>query len=254
MLKVIVPVLNSEDRTDRKLATFLEKKREINKNWNSLRDKSGRQIKQKLEDAFHNKCAYCEDNQGATVDHFWPKSVPKPPNNSNVCWDYANFVLSCTGCQSAKLTQLPKNDDDMWMVNPRSDDPMLYLYIDLKTGAIAPTGPESGRGQLTIQRLKLDERGEKFNMNGARLIKYLDVFHYIKMVVDFHDADLPRSQEAWEHLCSHLSPANSYLAIIRQFLLDTPPGLIPLLESLRRIHPEFDELIEEWCLPKPENV
>jgi len=253
MLKVIVTALKDDDRIERKLAAFLVKKGQANNNWNSLRDKSGRKIKQKLEGAFHNKCAYCEDNQGATVDHFWPQSATYP-DGSNARWDYANFVLACTGCQSAKLAQHPKNNADVWMVNPRTDDPLLYLYIDTQTGAIASTGPDAERGQLTIEILKLDERGEKFKMNDARRRKFLDVFHYIKLAVELHETDLPRSQEAWERLCDHLTPANPYLAIIRQFLLDTPTGLIPLLENLRQVHPEFDELIEAWCLPKPENV
>jgi uncharacterized protein (TIGR02646 family) len=249
MLKTIVPALDDID-----LVSFLDERRLTNPNWNSLTDRRGRQVKQKLEGAFHNKCAYCEDNQGATVDHFWPQSASYA-DGSNARWHYENFILSCTGCQSAKLAQLPKNDADVWMVNPRTDDPILYLYIDYQTGAIASSGPDAAtRGQLTIERLKLDERGEKFKMNDARRRKFLDVFHYIKMAVDFHAADLPKSQAAWELLCDHLTPANPYLAIIRQFLLDTPPGLVPLLESLRQIHPEFDNLIEVWCLPKPENA
>ena len=250
MLKVIVPNLDQNNIVDKKLITFLEGKRKKNQVWNSLKGKKGIRIKGKLEHAFHNKCAYCEDNQGVTVDHFWPQSQLKP-DGSNARWDYDNFILACGGCQSAKLAQLPKDNFDVLMVNPREDDPILYLYIDYQTGALAPIGPEAERGQLTIERLKLGERGEKYKMNDARRRKFMDVYHYMRDVVEFHSTNLPKSQDAWDRLRDHLTPANPYLAIIRQLFLDTPLGLVPLLESLRQIHPEFDDLIKDWCLPKP---
>ena len=224
MLRVEVPALNENNPADQDLSAYLDEKRRHNPEWNSLRDERGRQIRARLEGVFHCKCGYCEDNQGASVEHFWPQSVLYP-DGSNSRWDYQNFILACAGCQSAKGSQLPMADGDasVWMLNPRSDDPFLFLSFAYETGAAAARGASDSltnqRGELTIQRLGLSWRGEKYNLNEARRRKWLDIAYYIKQVAE-QSPDLPAAQEAWHNLREHLRPTAAYLGIIRQFLLD----------------------------------
>ncbi|WP_163544366.1 hypothetical protein [Occultella kanbiaonis] len=74
-------------------------------------------VKEALERAFANKCAYCESTYGATqpfaVEHYRPKGevtingVRTPPGYYWLASDWDNLLPSCTDCNSPRAQELP---------------------------------------------------------------------------------------------------------------------------------------------------
>jgi len=235
MLRVDCPPLPDN------LQVYLDKQRDLDKPWNSLsRPRSARQIKERLRQVSHDKCGYCERIEAQTVDHFWPQRT------ATERWDWENFILACGVCQSKKLDHPPVDEQGYQMVNPRHDEPLRFLYFDFRTGIITPlpaSEETAARGRLTIERLTFDDRPL---LREARRRKFWDVLGYILSVVEpVSEAD---AEEAWRRLVDHLQPDAPYLGMIRQLVL-MPNAYTPLIEALRRVRPEFDEMISEWCLP-----
>jgi len=89
MLRVNCPPLPNN------LQAYLERQRDSDRPWNSLsRPRAAQQIKDRLRQAFHGKCGYCEQIEAQTVDHFWPQRTREER------WDWENFIFACNVCQS----------------------------------------------------------------------------------------------------------------------------------------------------------
>lgn len=132
------------------------------------------------------------------------------------------------------------------MVNPRSDDPLHFLFFDLQTGAVTanPVTPAAqARGERTIRILGFDRRTV---LQDERRRKLWDVLGHILAVINA--ASPVEESEAWERLRLHLEPSAPLLGVLRQLLL-TPNRYTPLIATLRVRRPEFDTLIQTWCLP-----
>jgi uncharacterized protein (TIGR02646 family) len=236
MLKINCPPLQ------RNLQAYLDKQRQGDKPWNSLSvPQAARQIKSALQQAFHDKCGYCETVEAQTVDHFWPQRTSPQKR-----WDWDNFILACNTCQSKKLENPPVDEQGNQMVNPRHDEPLHFLYFDFWTGMVTPflaSEETAARGRLTIERLALDRRP---TLEEERRRKFWDVMGYVARIVQPKSA--ADAEDAWRQLVDHLRPGAPYLGMIRQlFLRDN--DYTPLIVELRRIRPEFDEVIRAWCLP-----
>lgn len=239
MLRVSCPPLEPP------LQQYLNRQRQHQRAWNSLaRTPSAVQIKNVLRGAFHDKCGYCDTVEAQTVDHFWPQ------NTADRRWDWDNFILACDVCQSHKLARPPADEQGHQMLNPRVDEPLLFLFIDFETGMVAPL-PRSeeslARGQVTLDRLGLSQRA---SLQDERRCKFLDVLRYIMDMIEAPD-DVA-THAAWSHLVDQLRPGRPYLDIIRQLFL-TPNDYSPLVDDLRGIRPEIDAVIGEWCLPLLDN-
>ncbi len=210
--------------------------------WNSLRTDKDKPIKKELAAAFHKKCAYCEQIEAGTVDHFWPQE-----HYPDRRWDWENFILACDGCQRKKLSQRPIDEAGHQMINPRQDEPLRYLTIDFKTGLLSalPTWPkDEARANLTLEILAFSKRPA---LKEERRGKLWDVLAYIYQVIK-PETSAQDSQRAWKNLLDHLSPARPYLAVVRQLFL-TQNQYTPLINKLRDLRPEIDHHIQTWCLP-----
>ncbi|MCB0053739.1 MAG: hypothetical protein KDE24_29815 [Caldilinea sp.] len=225
------------------LAEYLAEQRRREAPWNSLyRPRKAVAIKQVLRTAFHDKCGYCEQIEAQTIDHYRPQA-----RDIDARWDWDNFVLACTVCQSYKLAQEPFDEDGNWMVNPRIDEPMDYLFFDLATGTVVAqvtSTQNEARGTITIRILGLDRRSR---LQDERRRKVLDVLAHALAVIR---ALSPQDEDtAWRALVDHLHVNAPYLGIIRQLLL-TENRYAPIFTALRSKRPEFDSLISDWCSPR----
>lgn len=236
MLRIDCPSLPPD------LQAYLDNRCAQNSSWNSLSGSvAADQIKTYLSAAFHHKCGYCEKIEASTVDHFWPQS-----NDPSKRWQWNNFILACDECQRSKHAQLPIDAEGRWMVNPRVDEPLEFLYFDYVTGIVVPlpTSEETlARGRVTVERLGFDHRSM---LNEERRCKLWDVLGYMVRIADPQSES--DAQDAWQQLSYHLRPEAPYLGMIRQMILK-PGEYAPIIEALRAQRPEFDDLIAEWCLP-----
>lgn len=124
------------------------------------------------------RCNYCEDSLGHQVEHIWPKSwYPE------LTFSWQNFLFACGVCNARKNAsfavihqdglfrlvrrrgqpRLPPPPGPAALIDPRREDPLEYLAIDLAdTYRILPR-PGLGdlaqlRADYTIDLLELNKR------------------------------------------------------------------------------------------------
>lgn len=123
-------------------------------------------------------CMYCGRSEAHQIDHF--KSMAWYPE---LLFSWANYLYACGVCnqkkgsklrlygtngreityaRSRKATPVPPPDGAPLLINPRDEDPMLLLRLDLDTGILSPSRPkgsiEHSRADHTITKLGLNQR------------------------------------------------------------------------------------------------
>lgn len=127
-------------------------------------------------------CNYCENNEASDVEHIFPKKL-----YPERCFKSDNYLLACKQCNSGyKLDQFAvfsnatsssiieyKNKQvvsnappvqESVFIDPRTEDPMDYLLLNLKTGVFIPNiifGSDPRRdakASYTLQILQLNDR------------------------------------------------------------------------------------------------
>lgn len=147
------------------------------------------------------RCHYCEDSEGADIDHFRPKSI-----YPNLAFQWENFVWSCAKCNRAKgnrfglidigengvvsirmakhaqLTYPPEGDPAL--IHPREENGMDFLMLDFNLtfnlGAISVAS--------AVQRLRAEETTDTLKLNRPALVEarksaYSNFFHRLKVYV-----------------------------------------------------------------------
>lgn len=126
------------------------------------------------------RCGYCEDSYADEIEHIWPKDIF--PDRTFV---WGNYLYSCGPCNGpknnrfavfsgnprTKLDLIPDTipatgppPGDPLLVNPRSEDPLQYLFLDIQDSfAFDPyaddeNSEEYQRADYTIEILKLNQR------------------------------------------------------------------------------------------------
>lgn len=126
------------------------------------------------------RCIYCEDSRGDEIEHMRPKDLYP---ETVFAWD--NYVLACGLCNGPKnnhfavisagtgqlvdVTRKPKaavevpTGGQAALINPRTEDPLTYLWLDFATWRYVPNhdaGVDLLRAQYTIEVLRLNKRDE----------------------------------------------------------------------------------------------
>ncbi|QMU80024.1 HNH endonuclease [Streptacidiphilus sp. PB12-B1b] len=91
------------------------------------------------------RCMYCGDSQGSSIDHFEPLSLAPLK-----AFAWMNHLLACTHCNSNhKRDRFPVDaEGHCLLVDPTSEDPALHLQLVLRTGEYQARTP---KGQATIE-------------------------------------------------------------------------------------------------------
>ena len=127
-------------------------------------------------------CGYCEHNEHSDIEHIYPKGLY--PNKAFV-WE--NYLWACKKCNSGlKLDKFkifnplgssntldirpsrnrtyvqPLNEDAV-LINPRVDEPLDYLYLDLQSGILVThpsltSSRDIERADYTLELLNIDTR------------------------------------------------------------------------------------------------
>lgn len=111
------------------------------------------------------RCHYCEDSAADEIEHIWPKKF-----YPDKVFRWGNYLYACGPCNgSSKRDRFAvfdehqervnlirgKNDPvmpppagDAVFVDPRRENPMDYLDLDLDTGIFIPRSPDGSRDYL----------------------------------------------------------------------------------------------------------
>jgi len=135
---------------------------------------------QKIAIGTNNYCNYCEANVGTTIEHIYPRGLF--PNKTFV-WE--NYLWTCKQCNgkhkvsqfqifkaihSAEIVNLVKDykfvrplNEDAVFINPRIEDPLDYLQLDLTSGLFQSKEKNTAtraykRATYTIETLQLNLR------------------------------------------------------------------------------------------------
>ena len=197
-------------------------------------------VKSKLREDQHNKCAYCETGltgDFGAVEHYRPKTkyiaedVTKQLGNYWLAYDWENLLCSCDKCNSAarKGNLFPLRDPSArdiankdiskevpLIINPAMEDPQEHIgFHKYVAFAVSTDGVESDKGRRTIDVFDLN--GKALNSPNKELLEarkrlwqtvetLLDIF---MSKGDGRDAAIERIMELFGN------DDNEYLGMIR---------------------------------------
>jgi len=104
------------------------------------------QIKQRILEETHEKCAYCESK----VTHVYPGDIEHIAPRSKkheLAFEWSNLTLSCLECNRKKSDYY---DQDLPLINPYNDEPADHFFF---AGPMIFHKSGSERGRLTRTRL-----------------------------------------------------------------------------------------------------
>lgn len=184
--------------------------------WKSKSTAQFKKIRLKLETLCVGKrrCNYCEDSVADEVEHIKPKDL-----YPSLVFSWNNYLFSCGNCNGPKSNRFavfdgtevveisrkrgapvvpPRVGDDVFL-NPRVDDPMDYLVLDLVTMNFIPKPgiPEVDRkrAKYTIGVLKLNSRDFLIEARKEALSCYKDSLEvYVQKKNDGADASALRKK------------------------------------------------------------
>lgn len=191
-----------QDQIDR-LADYPAQVEQGSARWDSKNQTRFDEVRMALENLCPGarRCHYCEDSAADEIEHIWPKKFYP---DRVFCWN--NYLYACGPCNgSSKRDQFAvfdvncervdlvrrKNDPvvpppagDPIFIDPRREDPMDYLDLDLGTGMFVPRSPEGSnaylRADYTIRVLKLNERDYLKHARRSAYRSYLDsLYQYV---------------------------------------------------------------------------
>ena len=153
-------------------------------------------------------CNYCEHGEISDIEYIYPRSLY--PNKTFVP---ENYLYACKKCNSGhklakfailnpngsttieditpqytghprrRVYNIPANEDAL-LINPRSEDPMEFLFLDLSEGmfiATPLTSPLSPRAKERIKyTLTLLELNSREGLTKERLNKFRDFYAHIE--------------------------------------------------------------------------
>lgn len=127
----------------------------------------------------NERCMFCEDTAASDVEHFRPKTL-----HPELVFVWANFLYACSICngpaykgtklkvrmpngiivdliQGKNNSVVPPAKGEPLLINPRYEDPLDLLALDLTTGVLSErhkSGFKCERAIYTIKTLGLNER------------------------------------------------------------------------------------------------
>ena len=188
------------------------------------------------------RCAYCEDSAADEIEHIAPKdSYPERT------FDWTNYLYACGPCNGPKGKQYrirstadgslidienlsdPPPPGDPLLINPREENPLDLLWLDLETFAFVPNLDEEAafdyqRAAYTIDvALRLNERDH------LRKARKLAAKSYLALLAQYVLAKEAANQKEMDNLRTTIAESNH-------------PTVWAELVRQRKLHPRSQDL------------
>lgn len=171
------------------------------------------------------RCSYCEDARGEDIDHFRPKNL-----YPELTFEWANYLLACSACNSNakrdKFAIFDANNNsqtvtkdnrfqidpfikaDSALINPRYEDPLEFLRIDILNSFYFQARPhlserDKQRADYTIDTLQLNKRTELVDwrtLGYSAFVGWVDTYRRYKKVSPSLLADHRQKLKKYNHL------------------------------------------------------
>ncbi len=186
------------DRVDAAKQRFSQRNTARNKTFAEVRHTLARMC------AGAQRCGYCEDSAADEVEHIWPKDL-----YPELVFAWKNYLYACGPCNGPKNNQFavfpprarrpvevsraqgapvkPPRKGDPALIDPRREDPMDFLLLDLQGTFLFEPLARKGtrdyeRADYTRRTLRLNAReflpvarAEAFSSYRARLSEYVSL-------------------------------------------------------------------------------
>ena len=176
--------LRTLDTTFRSTRDYAAQVKDARKTWKKALSKESRifdEVRDLLGSMYPGglaACMYCEGPEASQIDHF--RAMSWFPNE---VFEWINYIHACSVCNTRKgsklrllgtrdnelryarprgSTPVPPPNGSPLLINPRSEDPMRFLKLDLGTGMLVESSAkgclEYRRANHTLQKLGLNDR------------------------------------------------------------------------------------------------
>jgi uncharacterized protein (TIGR02646 family) len=216
-----------------------------------------KRFRDRLLEAFHKKCAYCEitiTGQGkGDVEHFRPKGAVQDENGRPVlradgsphpgywwlAFQWGNLLPACRDCNNAPnkgmrfpvegpRSEGPPHDDTPLLINPLLEDPEPYLRWNPSTGKVIGRG---AKGKKTVEVLRFTERTDLQDLRQQQRE------HARTMVRRFYDRTIQAGlrRQAEEYVRSAARGELQFSAYLRAVIRDERDYQVRRAEELRSV-------------------
>lgn len=161
-------------------------------------------------------CNYCENNEASDIEHIFPKKL-----YPERCFKSDNYLLACKQCNSGyKLDQFAVFSDatsastieyknkqvvstsppvqESAFIDPRTEDPMDYLLLNLTTGEFIPniiSGSDPRRDAKANYTLEILQLNDRNGLQQYRCDTYGDFVRYLKLCIQIKNAKTNKDLE-----------------------------------------------------------
>lgn len=206
--------------------TFAERVTTAQAHWlNRTRNQAFTEVRSQLTEMCNGpkRCGYCEDSEGYQVEHIAPKHY-----YPELAFTWENYLYACGRCNGPKNAKCavfravdglrvdhpdfnghPPAGESL-LINPRIEDPLNHLWLDLKTFAFTeadldPLSESFQRADFTQKTLRLNERD---SLVKARRIAFKDFHSHLRHYVQDKEAgaDQPELDDYIETIQEHPHP------------------------------------------------
>lgn len=240
----------------------------------AYRDAEGKtqsRVRDRLNEVYHDKCAYCERFCKAEIEHYRPKKAvkeaPEHPGYYWLCYEWTNLLPACRYCNTeggkgnqfpvrgtrvaappllagdtldttaCDVRRPPLRDEQPYLLHPEIDEPAAFLAFEVapdKTGVKIRGIDTEGRGAETLRICNLNRR--------ELMLERLDILQQAKKSL-LIIIDLFRSENREHHLPKALGlvfqqlsdnaadPAKTH-TLLRTALIASPDGFTRLVAPL----------------------
>ena len=223
------------------------------KQWPSRRKtKTLQHVCLKLEEmcSGNRRCCYCEDSVADEVEHIKPKSL-----YPELTFTWHNYLYACGPCNTKKSNQyaifiagtltplkpsnIPPSPGDPVFINPRQDDPMAFLDLDLGqeigdgTFQYLPkynlphNGLDYQRSKYTIEILGLNRDFLVAGRRNAALDFRARLYEYEKEKLNLNPQQLDQFKQAFQQrpypsVWDHMKAQHQSIPVINHFFQQFP--------------------------------
>jgi hypothetical protein len=271
LTKATLKVLTDLQTTVDGAGSHSEQAEQAGKSWKGKNAAAFEEIERHLLSATPGKklCCYCEYNESGDVEHIFPKSLFPWKT-----FDWTNYIFACERCNRAikgaqfavfepvngtsvrfyekKQSYARPSSTDSAFVDPRTMNPMDYLFIDLKYGVVlARRDPSRTRDHARFENTnKILQFNSRDGLRDQRVRAASNYREYLESYIGRRSASnldellwwVKFPDEVDRTIAFSIVKATALAQIKNKILLERHPTVWKEMKRQRKWYPELKDL------------